>query len=190
MSTSTTAAPGTGVTAWSLDPAHTLVEFSARHMMITTVKGRVSGVTGTIHVDDRDPARSEVSAELDAATIDTRTEARDQHLRSADFLDVENHPSISFRSRRVEGTFRNPGDRFRLHGELTLRGVARPVTLDVVYEGAGQDPWGGSRASFSASGTFDRRDFGLTWNAALEAGGVLVSNDIRLSIEAQAIREG
>lgn len=184
----TTAEQGTGTTTWTIDPTHTLVEFSARHMMITTVKGRIAKVTGTIRVDEANPDRSSVEVELDAASIDTRTEQRDQHLRSADFLDVEAHPKITFRSTRIEGAHRSAGDEFRLYGELTIRGTTKEIALDATFEGTGKDPWGGERASFSARGTIDRRDFGLTWNAALETGGVLVSNDIRLTVEAQAVK--
>jgi polyisoprenoid-binding protein YceI len=185
---SVTEARTTGTTTWTIDPSHTLVEFSARHMMITTVKGRFAGVSGTIRVDHAHPERSSVEVEMETASIDTRTEQRDQHLRSADFLDVESHPVVSFRGTRVEGQVSEPGDEFRVHGELTIRGTSREVVLDAVFEGTGTDPWGGERASFSARGKIDRRDFGLTWNAALETGGVLVSNEIRIAIEAQATK--
>ena len=186
----TTAEPTTGTTTWTIDASHTLVEFSAKHMMITTVKGRFAEVSGTIHVDDGNPDRSRVEVEMDAASIDTRSEQRDQHLRSGDFLDVESHPKVSFRSTRIEGAFASPGDEFRVHGELTIRGTTREIVLDATFEGTGKDPWGGERASFSARGKIDRRDFGLTWNAALETGGVLVSNEIRIAIEAQAVKAG
>lgn len=175
-------------TRWTLDPAHTLVEFSARHMMLTTVKGRFADVKGSIEVDEADLARSSVLVEIAAASIDTRSEQRDQHLRSADFFDVERFPTITFRSTRVEGRAAAPGDRFKVVGELTIRGNTREVALDVVFEGFGQDPWGGERASYSAEAELDRQDFGLTWNQALEAGGVLVSNRIRLSFEVQAVK--
>jgi polyisoprenoid-binding protein YceI len=172
---------------WELDAAHTLAEFSTRHMMITTVKGRFGGVKGTIVADAAAPERAVVEVELDASSIDTRNEQRDAHLRSADFLDVANHPKITFSSTGVEGTWSEPGDRFRVRGDLTIRGVTREVVLDVTFEGTGRDPWGGERASFTAAATLDRRDFGLTWNQVLESGGVLVSHDVRLSIEAQAV---
>jgi polyisoprenoid-binding protein YceI len=177
-------------TTWTLDPTHTLVEFSTKHMMITTVKGRFADLQGSIVVDEADPARSTVEVEIDAASLDTRVEQRDQHLRSADFFDAERHPAITFRSTRAEGTFTKPGDRFRLVGDLTIRGTTREIVLDVTFEGAGTDPWGGERASYSAEGALDRRDFGLTWNQALEAGGVLVSNQIKLSLEVQAVKAG
>jgi polyisoprenoid-binding protein YceI len=179
----------TGSTTWQIDPNHSLVEFSAKHLMITTVKGRFSGVSGTIVADEQNPDRSSVEVEIDAATLDTRTEQRDQHLRSADFLDVENHPAITFRSRRIQGAMKDLGDEFRVTGDLTIRGVTRKVTLDAVYEGTAKDPWGGERVSFSATTKIDRREFGLTWNQALETGALLVGNDIKISIEVQAVRK-
>ena len=173
---------------WTIDPAHSLVEFAAKHMMITTVKGRMANARGTVTMDEASPERSVVDVELDSASIDTGADQRDQHLRSADFLDVERFPTLSFRSRRIVGTPLAEGERFRVVGDLTIRGVTREVTLDATYEGRGRDPWGGERVSFSADTKIDRRDFGLTWNAALETGGVLVSNDIKIHIEVQAVR--
>ena len=178
----------TRTTTWTLDPTHSLVEFSAKHMMITTVKGRFGAVEGTIVADEANPAASRVEVEIDAASIDTRTEQRDAHLRSADFLDVETYPKLTFRGTRIEGGFREPGDTFVLHGDLTIRGTTREVTLDVTFEGTGRDPWGGERASFSAATRIDRRDFGLTWNQALETGGILVGNAITISLEVQAVK--
>lgn len=177
-----------GKTTWTLDPTHSLVEFSAKHMMITTVKGRFAEVQGTIEVDEANPDRSVVEVEIGAGSLDTRTEQRDQHLRSADFLDVENHPTITFRSKRVEGAYAEPGDSFRVVGDLTIRGITREVVLDATFEGTGKDPWGGERASFSAEAKLDRRDFGLAWNQALETGGILVSNQVKLSLEVQAVK--
>ena len=184
----TTLSTETAVSTWNLDPAHTSVEFAARHMMITTVRGRLPGLAGALALDEAVLGRSSVAVEFQAAAIDTRNEQRDQHLRSADFLDAENHPTIRFRSTRLEGTSLEAGAEFRLIGDLTLRGVTKEVELDVTFEGRGQDPWGGERVSFSAAGKLDRRDFGLTWNAALETGGVLVGNEIKVRIEAQAVR--
>lgn len=179
---------GTGTT-WRLDPAHTNVEFAARHMMITTVKGRFTDVNGTIEIDEADPSCSTVEVEIDAGSIDTRVEDRDDHLRSADFLDVENHAAITFRSRRIEGDPTAEGDRFRVIGDLTIRGTTREVVLDATYEGQMPDPWGGQRTGFSAETTIDRRDFGLTWNQALETGGVLVGNKVRIHLEVQAVED-
>jgi polyisoprenoid-binding protein YceI len=172
-------------TAWKLDPAHTSVEFSAKHMMITTVRGRIADVEGTIFTDEENPSNSSVTAVLKAASLDTGNEQRDQHLRSADFLDVENFPNITFESKRIDGS----KDHFKLVGDLTIRGVTRELTLDVTFEGEGKDPWGGERAGFTASGKIDRRDFGLTWNQALETGGVLVANEIKISVEVQATKQ-
>jgi polyisoprenoid-binding protein YceI len=173
-------------TTWTIDPSHTTVEFVAKHMMITTVKGRFAELTGTIVADEADIADSSVEATLQAASLDTRSEQRDAHLRSPDFLDVENYPEVTFRSTAVSGTKAS----FKLTGDLTIRGVTRPITLDATFEGEGKDPWGGTRASFSAHGKFDRRDFGLTWNVALETGGILVSNEVKINIEAQAVLQG
>lgn len=182
------AQPGTAskTTVWTIDPTHTMVHFSAKHMMITTVRGGFGDVSGTITIDGEDSNRSNVEVEIATASIDTRVEGRDEHLRSADFLDVENHPTIRFESRSIDGAHGRPGEEFKVTGDLTIRGVTREVVLDAVFEGGGRDPWGGERVSFSASTRIDRRDFGLTWNQALEAGGVLVSNDIRISLEVQA----
>ncbi|HEX5725080.1 MAG TPA: YceI family protein [Longimicrobiaceae bacterium] len=181
-------AAATTTTAWNIDPAHTLVELSAKHMMITTVKGRFTDVKGTLVVNEGLPDHSSVAVEIGVASIDTGVAQRDEHLRSGDFLDVESHPAITFRSRGVQGALARPGDEFTLTGDLTIRGVTRPVTLDVTYEGQGQDPWGGERVSFSAATKLDRRDFGLTWNQALETGGILVGNEIRVAIEVQAVK--
>lgn len=180
---STTQAVGT---SWTIDPAHTLVGFSAKHMMFTTVRGKFNEVKGTIALDAANPDRSRVEVEIPAASIDTGVEQRDAHLRSADFLDVEEYPTITFRSRRVEGAVAEAGDRFKVYGDLTIRGTTREVVLEATYEGKGKDPWGGERAGFSAATKIDRRDFGLIWNQALEAGGVLVGNEIRIEIEVQA----
>jgi polyisoprenoid-binding protein YceI len=172
-----TAAQGT----WKIDPSHTNVEFSAKHMMFTTVKGRFADVDGTVTLAGTAPAAASVDVTMKAASIDTRTEQRDQHLRSADFLNVERFPEMTFKSTKVEGS----NEQFVLTGDLTIRGTTRPVSLDVSFEGSGKDPWGGERLGFSASGKIDRRDFGLVWNQALEAGGVLVSNDVKIHIDAQ-----
>lgn len=178
-------APGaTTKTTWKLDPSHTLVEFSAKHLMITTVKGRITDVEGTIVMDEKNPRNSSVEATLKAVSIDTRTEQRDQHLRSADFLNAELFPEIRFRSTKIEGD----KDSFKLTGDLTIRDVTRPITLDIRFEGQQADPWGGERIGFSGSGKIDRRDFGLTWNQALETGGVVVGNDVKINLEVEAVK--
>jgi polyisoprenoid-binding protein YceI len=166
---------------YSIDATHTNVEFAVRHMMITTVKGRFGDVTGAVTIPESGEATVDVT--IAAASIDTRVEARDNHLRSGDFFDVETYPELRFVSSKV----RRSDDGYTLAGNLTIRGVTRPVTLDVTEEGAGVDPWGNRKASFSATGRINRSDFGLNWNAALETGGVLVSEEVKLSIDAQLV---
>jgi len=178
-------APKAGAkTQWKLDPTHTAVEFSAKHLMISTVKGRIADVEGTIDIDESNPKNSSVVATLKGASIDTRTDQRDQHLRSADFLHVEKYPEITFRSTGIEGE----RDEFKLTGDLTIKDVTRPITLDVRFEGQQKDPWGGERIGFSATGKLDRRDFGLVWNLLLETGGLTVGNDIKINIEVEAVK--
>jgi polyisoprenoid-binding protein YceI len=172
-------------TTWTIDPAHTDVSFSVKHLMISTVRGRFADVKGTITFDGTDVTGAQVDAEIAAASIDTRQDQRDAHLRSADFFEVEKYPTITFRSRRVE---RVKGERYRIVGDLTIRDVTREVVLDGTDEGRGRDPWGGERLGFSAATTIDRRDFGLTWNQALETGGVLVSNEIKISLDVEAVK--
>ena len=184
----TTTASESTTSTWNIDASHSSIEFAAKHMMITTVRGRLAEARGTITIDEATPARSAVQVEFDAASLDTRSEQRDQHLRSADFLDVAQFPTIAFTSRSVQGASAHPGASFTVAGDLTIRGVTKEVVLDATYEGRGRDPWGGERVSFSAETKIDRREFGLVWNAALETGGVLVSNDIRIRIEVQAVR--
>jgi polyisoprenoid-binding protein YceI len=170
---------------WTLDPAHTTVGFSAKHMMFTTVRGRLNDVNGRVVLDPTRPEASSVEVDLAAESIHTGVEQRDAHLRSADFLDAGAYPVIGFRSTRVEGRPLREGATFELTGELTIRGVTKEVTLHVRYDGRGKDPWGAERMGFTASGSIDRRDFGLTWNQVLEAGGVLVSNEVKIEIEVQ-----
>lgn len=172
---------------WQIDPAHTQVEFAVKHMMISTVKGRFARVSGSIHLDDANPARSSVEATIDAASIDTRVDQRDAHLRSADFLEAERYPAITFHSTRVEPQGEG---RAKVTGDLTIRGVTRTITLDVNEEGRLKDPYGNDRIGFSATGKLDRREFGLTWNQALEAGGVLVGNEVKITIDVEATRPG
>jgi len=178
-------APVGAKTVWKLDPAHTLVEFSAKHLMISTVKGRIAGVDGSITIDQNELANSGVEVNLDAKTLDTRIEQRDQHLRSADFLDVEKFPEITFRSTDIQGDEQN----FKLTGDLTIRDVTRPITLDVTFEGQTKDPWGGERVGFSATGKLDRREYGLTWNLLLESGGLTVGNEIKINVEVEAVKQ-
>ncbi len=184
----TTMTETTPKTTWQIDASHSAVEFAVKHMMFTTVRGRFKDVKGTIEVDEQNPSSSSVNVEIAAASIDTGTADRDGHLRSGDFLDVETHPALSFRSKRIEGTFANEGDKFRLIGDLSIHGVTKEVTLDSTFEGTGKDPWGGTRAGIRATTKIDRRDWGLVWNQALETGGILVGTDVRIEIELQAVK--
>jgi polyisoprenoid-binding protein YceI len=174
------------LTRWEMDPSHSLVEFSAKHMMFTTVKGQFGAVHGTILADEENPSTSSVEVEIDAASIDSRVEQRDAHLRSADFLDVENFPRITFKSTRVEPL---GDDRLRIVGDLTIRGVTREVTLEGTDNGRGVTPYGQQIASFTLQTTINRKDFGLNWNVALEAGGVLVSDKVQVLIETEVIKQ-
>jgi polyisoprenoid-binding protein YceI len=181
-----TTAPTTALSStWAIDPAHTDVGFAVKHLMISTVRGRFGSVRGTIRLDEANLAASSVEVEIDAASIDTRQEQRDAHLRSADFFDVERFPLITFRSRAVEAVGEG---RFKVTGGLTIHGVTREVVLDAADEGRGVDPWGNRKAAFTAETRIDRREFGLGWNQALEAGGVLVANEIRITLDVQAVR--
>jgi polyisoprenoid-binding protein YceI len=170
---------------WALDPAHTSVEFQAKHLMVAKVRGRFAGAQGLLVVAD-DPAESTAEITIDATTLSTGVADRDTHLRSADFLEVEAYPEITFRSTGL--VHEGAGD-WKLTGDLTIHGVTRPVTLETEYNGVGVDPWGGTRAFFSAETRIDREEWGLTWNQALETGGWLVGKEIRISIEVEAVRQ-
>jgi polyisoprenoid-binding protein YceI len=165
---------------WTLDPAHSSVTFSAKHMMVTTVRGSMKIRDFELAADFDQPETSKVRVSLDAASIDTGQEARDQHLRSEDFLKTEEFPTIDFVSTRI---VRRGDDSGELHGDLTIRGVTRPVVMDAEFSGIVPNMQGGQRAAFSARTKINREDFGLTWNVALESGGFLVSKDIRIEID-------
>jgi polyisoprenoid-binding protein YceI len=175
-------------TTWQLDPVHSSIEFSVKHMMMTTVRGRFKNVKATLTADEEHPEGCCVEAEIDVASIDTGNAERDNHLRSADFFDAERYPKSTFTSRRVEGRPANPGDRFRVVGDLVIRDTTQEVTLDCVFEGRGTDPWGKERAGFSATTEIDRRDWGLKWNQTLETGGVLVGQTVRVDLEVQFVK--
>ena len=187
MSTATATTSGTtpARTAWKIDPAHSQIEFSVRHMMITTVRGRFAGVEGTVLIDDANPSNAEVDVRIDASSIDTRESQRDAHLRSADFFEVEKFPHITFKSKRVVD---RTGAEFRLVGDLSMHGVTKEVVLDVTEEGRGKDPWGNDRLGFTATSKVKRSEYGLMWNQALETGGVLVSDDIKINLELQLVK--
>jgi polyisoprenoid-binding protein YceI len=171
--------------SYALDPAHTRIGFVARHAMVTKVRGAFNEFEGTAVLDGADPTRSSASVTIKAASIDTRNATRDEHLRSNDFLAMEEFPEITFVSTAVRQT----GDaEFELTGDLTIRGVTTPVTIPFTFEGAATDPFGNLRVGFEGSVTVNRKDYGITWNAALEAGGVLVSDKVTLEFEISAIK--
>jgi polyisoprenoid-binding protein YceI len=170
---------------WNIDASHSTAEFSVRHMMITNVKGRFGTLEGTVEYDPAHPELSKFEATIDAASIDTRDEKRDAHLRSADFFDVENNPKLTFKSREIKKT----ADGFTAVGDLTMRGVTKPITLEI--EGPtepNKDPWGNTRIGASAHAKINRKDWGLNWNAALEAGGVLVGETVKISLEVSLVQ--
>ena len=170
---------------WDIDTSHSAIHFWVRHLVISKVHGRFAKWTGTVNLDEQDPTRSSVDVRIEADSIDTQVADRDAHLRSADFLDAANHPALTFKSRRIEKS----GDGYRVTGDLSIRGTTREVVLDAELAGLAKDPWGNQRAGFSAKVTLDRRDYGLVWNTALEAGGVLVGEQVEVSIELEAVKK-
>ncbi|HEX4014468.1 MAG TPA: YceI family protein [Candidatus Cybelea sp.] len=169
--------------AYAVDTAHTTLEFVVRHLMITKVRGRFTAFDGRVELTPGNDVPVSVTATIDASSLDTREAQRDAHLRSADFFDVEKYPQLRFESTRIDGT---PDD-FRIDGKLTIHGVTREVTLAATFEGRTNDPWGGTRVGYSAHATIDRKDYGLAWNAALESGGVVVGEQVRIELNVEAI---
>ncbi len=173
-------------TTWKIDPAHSAAEFKVKHMMISNVKGKFSGITGTLTFDPADPTRSTVEASIPVATLSTGDEQRDGHLKSAEFFDVERFPTMSFKSSEV--TPASAGEH-AVVGELTMHGVTRVINFAVEGPSApGKDPWGNTRIGLSATAKINRKDFDLSWNAALETGGVLVSDDVFLTLDIQFVQ--
>jgi len=170
---------------WDIDPAHTRLGFAARHAMVATVRGGFDVFSGEIHIDQANPATSTATVEIDAASISTGNEQRDAHLRSGDFLDVENYPTITFRSTAVE---RRDDDEYAMHGDLTIKGVAKPVTLELEFQGSSKDPFGNTRGGFEGKTTINRKDWGLSWNVAIEGGGILVGEKVKLELDVSAIK--
>jgi polyisoprenoid-binding protein YceI len=168
---------------WNLDPAHTFAAFSIRHMMVTTVRGKFEKLSGTMDFDPENPAAGSVEVTIDAASINTGAADRDNHLRSADFLDVATYPTITFKSTKIEITGETEG---KITGDLTVHGVTRPVVINAEYLGQGKNPWGITVAGFSGTTKINREDWGLTWNVALEAGGVLVGKEMNVSLDVEA----
>jgi len=185
MST-TSAAPQTTTSTWNLDPVHSVAEFKVKHMMISHVKGQFTGVSGVLTLDEGDLANSRVEASIDASSIHTRDSQRDAHLKSADFFAVDHHPTLAFRSTGIQRT--GEGE-LAVTGDLTIRGVTRQVVLQV--EGPtppNRDPWGNTRVGLSATARINRKDFGLTWNATLEAGGILVGDEVTITLDVQFVK--
>jgi polyisoprenoid-binding protein YceI len=179
--------PALAESVWQIDPAHTSIQFSVRHMMVSNVRGELTKVSGTVRGDEKDPAHATVEATIDAGSIDTRNDKRDEHLKSPDFLDVAKYPTIAFKSKKIEPA----GDHgWRVTGDLTLHGVTKEVVLDVDGPSAPvKDPRGGLRAGAQATTKIDRRDFGITWSKALDGGGVVVGDDIGITIDVEAVRQ-
>ncbi len=179
---STTQIPGYVAGSWTIDPSHTDVGFSVRHLMVSKVRGRFHGVEGSI-VTAGNPFDSSVEVSVDLATVDTGNQQRDDHIRSADFFESDANRTMTYRSTGV----RSDGDDYIVEGELTLKGVTKPLLLKAELNGFANDPWGGTRVGFSASGELNRRDFGVNWNAAIEGGGVVVGDKVQINIEVEAV---
>lgn len=171
---------------WEIDSSHSGIHFSVRHMVVAKVRGQFARWTASFAAEDGDLGRASVNAVIDASSIDTGVTDRDTHLRSPDFLDVANHPDITFKSTRVD---KQGDDALRVTGDLTIRGVTREVVLEVEYAGRTKDPWGNERAGFTAKTALDRKDFGLTWNQLLEVGGVMVGDRVAIEIEVEAVKQ-
>ncbi|MGH8867194.1 MAG: YceI family protein [Actinomycetes bacterium] len=174
--------PGLVAGTWVIDPSHSDVSFTVRHLMVSKVRGQFTRFSGTIRVAE-DVLASSAQAEIDVASVDTRDENRDNHLRTSDFFTVEEFPTMTYSSTGV----RRDGEGFLVDGELTLRGVTRPVTLQVELNGVHPDPWGGTRAGFSASTVINRKDFGVNWNAPIDGGGTVVGDKVTIALEIQAV---
>jgi polyisoprenoid-binding protein YceI len=171
---------------WVIDPSHSRVGFSAKHAMVATVRGQFTEFAGSLTLDGANPAASAGEVTIAATSIATSSDDRDNHLRSGDFLDVETYPELTFRSTGVK---HEGGDDFVMTGDLTIRGTTRPVELEVELEGLATDPFGNERIGFSGQTTISRKDFGLTWNVALEAGGVLVSDKVKITLDVSAVKQ-
>lgn len=174
----------TVVSTWTIDPSHSLVEFTVRHMMFSKVKGSFTNFSGTIELDEQNIGNSKVAVEIDPASIDTRDAKRDEHLRSADFFATEEHPTMTFVSNRVE---RDGDEDLKITGDLTMNGVTKPVVLEAEFEGRGMSPFGMEVIGYSAETKINRSDFNINWNAALETGGVLVGDEVKIKLEIQAV---
>lgn len=173
-------------TTWKIDTTHSEVQFKVKHMMISTVTGYFSNFDATVTTEGDDFTSAKVEFNADLSSISTNNEQRDAHLKSADFFDAENHPQIHFKSEKLE---KAGDDKYKLHGDLTIRGTTKPVVLDVEFGGIIQDPWGNTRAGFTVEGKINRKEYGLHWSAVTEAGGIVVSDDVRMHVNAEFIRQ-
>lgn len=173
-------------TTWQLDASHSSIGFSVRHLMIAKVNGSFGSFEASFSGNETDLSKSTVDVKIDTASIDTSNDQRDTHLRSPDFFDAEKFPAITFAGKRIVG---DAFGTLKLVGDLTIRGVTKEITLDATFEGRAKDPWGNSRLGYAATGKINRSDFGLTWNQALEAGGVVVSEEVKISVEASFVRK-
>lgn len=182
MTSPTATRPGLVAGTWVVDPAHSDVSFTVRHLMVSKVRGQFTAFSGTLEIAE-DPTASSVTAEIDVASVNTRDETRDNHLRTSDFFAAEQYPTMTYRSTGI----RPAGEDYLVDGELTLRGVTRPVTLSLEVNGANTDPYGATRAGFSAETEINRKDFGVDWNAPIDGGGVVVSDKVRISLEIEAV---
>jgi polyisoprenoid-binding protein YceI len=178
-------APTTFAATYQIDPIHTQIHFTIPHLMVFKVRGNFNDFVGTVDVDAADKSLSATAATIQTASIDTRNKKRDDHLRSADFFAVEKFPEIRFASKQISGT----GDMITVVGDLTIKGVTKKITLTGSFLGVATDPWGNQRAGFEATGTINRRDFGLTWNKALETGGVVVGDELEIGLEIEAVKK-
>ena len=181
-----TTAAKTATSTWTIDPTHSIAEFAVKHLVVTTVKGRFRDLEGTIHIDEAQPENSSVEAAIQVASIDTNVPDRDAHLRSDDFFNAEKYPRITFVSTNLQ---RVSDTNYKLDGVLTIREVSKPVVLDTEFEGEIDDPWGNRRSAFTATTQISRKEFGVKWNQALEAGGMVVSDNVKITLHIEAIQQ-
>jgi len=181
-----TTATQTATSTWTIDPTHSIAEFAVKHLVITTVKGHFRNFEGTLHIDEAQPKNSSVEAKIAVASIDTNLADRDAHLRSDDFFNAEQYPRITFRSTSIESAGR---DHYKIAGDLTIRDVTKEVVLDTEFEGQIDDPMGNRRAAFTATTQISRKEFGVKWNQALETGGMIVSDNVKITLHIEAIQQ-
>jgi len=184
--TTQTTTTTTGTSVWAIDASHSMVEFGVKHLMVSTTKGRFTDITGTVTVDENDVTKSKVDVTIKVDSLSTFDEKRDGHLKSPDFFDVENYPTITFKSTKIEP---RSSDRIDVTGDITIHGVTRQLTLQAEFNGRGTSPWGSEVVAYSAETSISRKDFGMGWNAALEAGGVVVGDKVKIALEIEAVKQ-